>query len=340
MKILVANSNPIERRKVVAAITTTGNDVLEAHDFVGARNHFVSSLPEVVFVEWSLLQPICELIASAARAPYVIVSQAHWTSKDITAAYARGAHDFIKLPAFEAEVIGRVDGFKRMQAWFRAGSAGRRDFASAFDLGQVRAWRELEALLADEIGVLVGGSLRRAHVDRYEVVHAGAIALVLATEQLEVRLSIGADRAACAVLAERLLGGDQSNDALADALREMSNTAGGALKRAALADGLNFTLGLPNNDDLFSDPEAKLRWTSEDESGLCLAFAAKVVITAPKLLPASNLREGMVIVRDLKNAAGLLLASAGTLLTRSAAERLGSLAGGGALVEIANTMTL
>lgn len=340
MKVLVVSANPIDRRKLIALLAAAGYETQEAPDLAAARKVCGCGFPDVVLVDWALSESVCQLVATAPLPPYVIVSQAQWSSKDIKAAYARGAHDFVKLPAHDAEVIGRIDGFTRMQAWLRTGFVGRGALTSSFDLTQVRAWRDLEALLSDEIGALLGAPLRHTQVERYDVVLAGEIPLVLAADQVEVRLSIGADTSTCAALADKLLGGDVSEEAMMDALRELANTAGGALKRAALADGVTFTLGLPSNGGLFSDPAVKHRWYSRDELGLCLAFAAKVTVTAPKVLPASSLREGMVLVRDLKNPGGLLLASAGTLLTRSAAERLGSLAGASTLVEISDTTVM
>ena len=334
MKVLVAIASSTERKRLGSLLATQAHDVHEAADLAGV--HKVASCDDldVVLVDWAMCQGTCEAVTTATQPPFVIVVQPQWTSKDIASAYATGAHDFLRVSAYDAEVLGRVNGFKRMQSWLRA---GRRDCPADFDLSQVPAWRGLEALLTEEIGALIGTPLRRSQKEGYAVAHASQIPLVLATEHVEVRLSIGADAAACAVLADKLLGGDTSAAAIADALREMANTIGGALKRAAFADGTCFTLGLPSDGSLFSDPAAKLRWHAETEEGLCLAFAAKVIMTAPRRLPVSGLREGMVLVRDLKNAAGVLLASAGTLLTRSAAERLGSLAGANVVIEVSGT---
>jgi hypothetical protein len=199
----------------------------------------------------------------------------------------------------------------------------------------VRAWREIEAIIARDLGDLFCVPLAAEAFGSYTVARTSQISLILSSDQIEVRLGIGADTAACAAIAQSLLSGDQRPEALSDALRELANTAGGALKRAAMSDDVQFTLGLPTDADLFAAANARtLRWLVRGPDGLCLAIAATIASAVPSVVPAGSLREGMVIARDVMNSAGLLLASAGTYLTRISAERLAKLAGPATLVDV------
>ncbi|HEY4056534.1 MAG TPA: hypothetical protein VGM39_07985 [Kofleriaceae bacterium] len=84
------------------------------------------------------------------------------------------------------------------------------------------------------------------------IVATGAIPLTLVAERLIVRVGLGVDAATRTRIQTDLLGNDASAPALADAMREMANIAGGAIRRSAFESGLTFTRGLPSNETLFA----------------------------------------------------------------------------------------
>ena len=67
-----------------------------------------------------------------------------------------------------------------------------------------------------------------------------------------------------------------------------------------------------------------------------LSFTASIISRQNQRVTAHTLREGMVLARDLKNEAGVLLIPAGTRLTSSTVDRLTKLLGATFLVEVAN----
>ncbi|HEY4180339.1 MAG TPA: response regulator [Kofleriaceae bacterium] len=330
MKVAVISTDAILRKRMAGAIADAGFKTLTASDLAGFTAILISAAPDVIVVDWRLTEAVMQKLRSAPRQSYVIATQAQWSAEDITAAYARGVHDFVKHSATNAELIGRVTGYRRMEAWARATTASSNDLTSV-DLSRIRAWRELAAIVGTDLGEMFGLSFAPTSVDSYNVAFASKIALTLATDRVEVQLAIGIDSAAAVHIGQTLIG-DTSTEALADALREMANTAGGAMKRAALLEGLTFTLGLPENDGQFSSHETRHHMRTPD--GLSIVVATTVRSIAPKTISAEALREGMVIARDLKNTGGILLAAAGTYLTSSTAERLSRIAGPSRLVEI------
>lgn len=336
MKLLLANTNPIERKRLAAALTAAGYQLTEAAS-AGIANRLVEEhLFEVAVVESHLAGALAPRLRSRGR-PYLVLTAGAWAPADIAAAFALGADDLLKTPAPKEEIVGRAEGLRRVRARLSEMQAQSSDFAAAFALMQTRTWRYMDELVARELGAQLGAQLApvEAPPAGYAAARASELSLVLPAENLEVRLAVGASADACDEIARRALGGDTRAEALDDALRALANTAASALQRAGCAEGLAFTLGAPGDGDLLAGATAQTRrWLARASSGLTLAFAASIASIAPRAVPAGALSEGMVIARDVTNSAGLLLASAGTYLTRSAAERLANLAGPHTLVEV------
>lgn len=337
MKLLLANTNPIERKRLAAALGPAGYQLTEAAS-ASIANKLVEDQPfDGALVEWPLASSIVPRLRSRGRA-YIVLTAAAWTPPDIASAYALGADDLLKTPAPREEIVGRTDGVKRVHARLTEMQAQTSDFSTAFEVMQARTWRLMDEIIAGELGEQLGVALAPVIAPpdaAYATARASEISLVLPAESLEIRIAVGADAAACDAIAQLVLGGDTRAESLGDALRELANTAGGVLRRTGEAEGLSFTIGLPCDGDLLAGTTAqKRRWLAQAPSGLTLAFAASIASIAPRAIPAGALCEGMIIARDVTSPAGLLIASAGTYLTRSAAERLARLAGQQTLVEV------
>ena len=154
---------------------------------------------------------------------------------------------------------------------------------------------------------------------------------------MEARVSIVADDAALSWLGNCLLGDSNASQELrVDALRELANTAGGALKRAALPEQAVLTAGLPTLEDVSAwDVPDALRWTVSvgEEAAFCVQ--GRIARLQQGSVPASGLREGMVVVKDIRGPSGTLLLAAGTRLTLSSAERVRKILGPSFCVEVA-----
>jgi hypothetical protein len=214
------------------------------------------------------------------------------------------------------------------------------DFSAAPDVSGLRAWENLGALVAEDLGQLAGHPF--AVSDGWPArftsdVQSATIPMSLAGDQLEVRVSIAVDSNALSWLRQSLLGDAAANDeATDDALRELANTAGGAVKRAALCENITLTTGLPTNDRAASFPSASRCWTlTLDGADTCIAVVGEIRKRENQRVAASELSEGMVLAHDVRNEGGILLVPAGSRLSSTTAVKLAQMLGPRFFLEVA-----
>jgi CheY-like chemotaxis protein len=342
MKVLVATGDVAVRRKIAQWLAAASHTVIEAGDASTARSAAERG-PEVVVVDWALpggggASTIKHLRAHDGRRHYVIAIAARPQPWDITAFFAAGADDFTSLTAPKEEIVARVEGLSRIRSWI--GSQAREfELDAAFNLDRVRIWRELDAIVDAEVGEMLGAPLRHDPAACAAVQCAGTVPLSLTTEHLELRFSVGIAADASGRFAHEVLGGEAGRDAINDAIREIANVAGGAIKRAALGDGIAMTIGIPTNENVFDQPGVR-SWTAATPSGLQLAFGAIALTMQARSVRRSELREGMVLAGDVRNAGGMLLVAAGSRLTTATVDRLARFLDSSAPVEISDVMPL
>lgn len=191
-------------------------------------------------------------------------------------------------------------------------------------IGRVRVFQELEDIVTAELAALLGRPLRRITGERNPIVHSSVVPLTLVSDHLAVNLGLGVDAVARDKLRELLLGGDENCEAMLDALREMANTAGGAVCRVALDQGAMFTLGLPSNDDVFRAGRGKRReWAITDDDGLYLTCVAMLSENRTTRVAPSELRVGMALVSDAVHPiTGRTVALANCALTQTAIDAI------------------
>ena len=120
-----------------------------------------------------------------------------------------------------------------------------------------------------------------------------------------------------------------------DALRELANTAGGALKRAALTESVALTTGLPVDDNAARFPGKHICWSLTLQDGGCFAVVGEILARGNERISAAKLAEGMVIAHDVRNESGILLVPAGARLTSTSALRLAAMLGPRFFLEVA-----
>ena len=122
------------------------------------------------------------------------------------------------------------------------GASGR------IDVTRLAMWKKLGAIMADEFAQLLGETVAPtagwpASLGRDQP--GATILMSLARDEVEVLVSVAADASALAWLGRTLLSESAPSDAaLKDVLRELASTAGGAVKRVALAENVTLTTGL------------------------------------------------------------------------------------------------
>lgn len=256
-------------------------------------------------------------------------------SSEITAVYAAGVDDFMRAPISKEELLGRLQALRR-RAHSEAGEA--RDWSDGVDLTRLDAWSQLGALVAEDIAQL-SGPIDVTEVPELEgQLRLGAITLSLASDETEMRVSVGVEAAAAKALGALLLGDEAAPPAaIDDMLRELANTAGGAVKRAALLEHVTTTTGLPVNETRTITADAGRRcWLAAIRgTTVRMGFIGEVSKRANQRVSAAELREGMVLARDIHNHHGVLVMASGTRLTATSASRVASLLGDRFVVEVA-----
>ena len=327
MKVLIASSDATLRRRFANWLVSAHHTAVEA-EATSSACAALDGKPDVVIVDW--------LLAGGGGAPfikqlrgldprqhhYVIAVCMRPQPTDITAFVAAGADDFASATASREEVIARVEALTRIRGWSAKLTQVRAiAFGETLDLDGLRVWREIDSIVSTEVGEMLGATLRTEPRSDGPIQWCGSVPLTLSADHVELQLGVGIAADASDRFARDVLGTAAGEAAIGDALREIANVAGGAIKRAALGDGVAMTIGLPTGDDVFAVASAR-RWAVTTPSGLRLTFAVATTPSHVRLVRRCELREGMVLASDIHNAGGVLLVAAGTCLTSTTVERL------------------
>lgn len=342
MEFLVADIDGAEARRVAEALKARHHKVNILTDPAQLAASVAIRVPDVVVAEASFLSGRHGVSPAALRAMrpddyvYVIAIASRFDGPQVDGLYRAGVDDLLRRGSSREEIIGRGEAPARVRTWSTRLGALSCDFTAQYDLDRLKAWRELEALAAGEFGELLSCDL--VSVDTATLgplVYTAEIVVSFPGERFEIRFAVGVDALSSSALALQLFGGPVGTDVMEDAVREMANTLAGAFKRTALAEGALFTVGLPVNRAPFSPAASGQRsWVLESRDGNRIAIMALRVAQDPKRVYARDLRQGMVLVQDVRNAAGLTLLTAGTALTERTVERLIALVGPTTLLEI------
>jgi len=345
MRVVLIDENRAERDAIARALQAAKQRVEAVADAkTGLAAMAREPVQVVIFVG---LSAAAADVARKLRAcqgathPYFIAILEKVMPGEIALLCAAGADDFMRKPPALEELIARVEAPYRIRSYAAALlSSSAYDWSSAIDLHRMRAFIDTATIVANDLNQIVGelavaeGSPKNP---RASALHCATIPMSLAADGLELRISVVADGSALCAIAKHVMGEESLDEAgQRDLLREMANTAGGALKRAYAVEQITLTTGIPVDDAAPLPGEATRWWVGRaKDAGATLAFACELRETKNERVPASGLREGMVITSDLRNDCGGLLVAAGTRLTATSAERVGRALGETFLVEVA-----
>ncbi len=260
---------------------------------------------------------------------YVVALLEPQPTSEVHRALQAGADDFIRKPFCDEDLLARVEAPCRIATWTSV-ARNVHDWSTLVELTETSLWRLPGQVVIAALSELVRTEIEESSSRPQPPGYAASIPLT--ASNAEVRLGLVLEGDAARAIALKLLGDSApSNETLDDLTREAANTIAGAVKRAAHDEGIALTLGLPSSVHfgavLSNEPSSKRRdvFCRMGCAGLSVTLA--LVDAAPKWVAASSLSEGMVLAHDLHTSNGLLLASAGTRLTRTTADRLARLLG-------------
>jgi len=346
VRVVILNERRSEREAIVRALPPDVYRVEASADEKSGLEVIANRAPEIIVFSVPQegggdLTRRLRGADSTGHAYLLAIFDGSATAKEIASVIACGAHDFILRPNLERDLLERVRAPARLIRWAKAVvQPAAFDFSHATELSELKAWKNLHQLVCEDLAGLTGESLsaQTGFPARFEgECRSATIALSLATERVELSLSLVFDGPALAWLRQNLLGDTEAPDeAVDDALRELANTAGGAVKRVAMAENVTLTTGLPRNGEVGVRPTGSAAFSLNlGNGGPNIALVADIHALENRRVAASELTEGMIVAHDVKNAAGMLLVPAGSRLTLTSAARLAKALGSRFFLEVA-----
>lgn len=329
MRILLFDDRRIERDAALHALTKASFTVRSVETVDELKARASGSDYDVLLVGWNPRLPalgmraICE---HASNRPVVAIIDG---ASDISAAVASGVVEVVRRPILNEELIHRLHTIHRAASMV----------APAFDVRSLPTWSGAMTAVTRELGELIGietAAFVPSDGPIPPALRSGTIAMSLIERSVDIRASIVVDAEAERWLLAKLLpGAALTAEVVEDALREVANAAGAALKRTLKADA-NLTAGLPTNEPpLARTSQEAYEWRRiegvQGFAGVLLQSARK----ARAQVKAAQLVEGMIIAADIRNDSGALLVAAGTRLTSTTVERVRSILGAAFTVEVA-----
>lgn len=347
MNVVVLNDKRPERESIVRVLQQASCTVEAFGDTRAAMDRISRAAPQVLVLSWpnargaDLLRTLRGADGSGQMYILAIVDPLPGGC-EIAPPLAAGVHDFIRRPLVERELVSRVQAPGRLIQWAKSVTKPEAfDLARAIDITRLTMWKTMGEVVAADLAEMVGnnGPVRPGWPKAFVRDLRGAtIPMSLPSDQIQVRVSIVADRPVLQSLGAVLLGDANAEEAaMNDVLRELANTAGGAVKRAAIPEGISLTTGIPLNEAMLPTLNDRTQsWMMPIDTGKsCLAIVGELRSHENQRVAASELCEGMVLVHDLRSEDGTLLVRAGSRLTSTTAARLAQMLGPRFRVEVA-----
>jgi CheY-like chemotaxis protein len=191
------------------------------------------------------------------------------------------------------------------------------------------AWKAAPEKLREVCGQFLGQAATNASIGfdaAPPIEKAAAIPLMSGAHGVQIRIGVGADSKSALMLASKLFGPD-AKDLVDDMLGEVGNVLMGAMKTHFAAENLPFTGGLPvalppRELTLPTTAFTHRHLFALDIGGARLTLHLGMQSKASSSLVVSDLREGMIIARDIVNDRGLLLLKGGTRLSTTMVNKL------------------
>jgi CheY-like chemotaxis protein len=336
MRAVIVIEDATDRDTVARTLQRAGISVVAVGDRAAALAAVARDAPQTVVFSWTIGADFARVVRAtdtSGKAYLLALLDPAGARQGIQPALAAGVHDVLIRPFAAAELLARL------QKSSRVGSGAR------VDLRRLAIWQRLGSLVAANLSEMTGEVVNATPgwpSDLGQPLRCATVPMSLAREGAELMVSVVADPAAGAWLGGALLGDAAAGDAaMNDVLRELASNAGGALKRAALHERITMTIGLPVNVASVrssGDNTTAFGLVASGRENATLAVVAEIERRESRQVRALELREGMVVVHDIRSTRGALLVTAGSRLTRTTAERLRELLGAAFMVEIASTI--
>ncbi len=310
MRTLVVVGNPVKKERIRRTLQAQGHQVVMATP--KDLGEALLPAPELAIVEVSKAHDlVSEVRAANARVP--IIALGTRDASLVTRALESGATDFL-WGDWPPEILMARIGIALTLA---AGGGG----AEADPLEGLIAWNDAPRLLSQEIGAMFGLFLQDSEATGSVPDRGAQLTVTSAEAGLSLMITVAMTVDGLEGLGNLVFGELQSDEVMADCLREIANCLGGGFKRLAMAEGSSFTLGLPRDCDGMDVLTADKSWVASADGVEFIVGIQRAGSDAVKVR-ASALTAGMVLKRDVQTASGVLLVGAGMALTETTIDRL------------------
>ncbi len=350
MHVLIIDGDKRSRELGARFLSEAQHEVETASDASAARTLLSKRVPEVILLDMyaagGRLHEFIKWIRAldSPHRPYLMLTLSKpGFPSELATALERGGDDFLRKPWLKGEMLFRVDTLTRFAA-FQDGADKLLEWDHDGDITQLQCWKTLENVLAQDLSEILCSTLitRPFQEGLQHSTYAAEIPMTLTQNQAQVQIGIGLDKQSAAHIAQTLFEmPDPPAEVVQDLLREFANTAGGAFKRCAeKSDQLDITTGLPCDVQPKSFQssdcvEHKHFMLTDEADALHVFIEVELRSKGLHTVKIADLKEGMVLSKDLLNASGMLLVRSGTRLTSSNVERLARLVPDHMLVEVA-----
>ena len=270
MRILVVHEQKAAREEVTKVLQQKDHTVEPCSDAKGALAAFARERAHVVIL--SAPGPIAAdfakklRLAQGAEYAYLVVLLDRTMPGEVSALVAAGVDDFLRRPLSQEELVVRVEAplrLRRIAPILLRSTAF--DFMDATPFTARRSYVDAGTIIASALSEMLGvlTLAEKKTLGSPAGVRFGALLpMNLPSEGLEIRVTIVADAQAIPSITTALFGAPNGIEdaALRDTMRELANTAGGALKRSLVEEDLVIAMGLPVDCTKLAPMGPSTRW--------------------------------------------------------------------------------
>ena len=361
MQVLLIDNDKRPRELAARFLSEAGHEVEMVGDIHAAMRLLERRQPDTILLDLScpggkILDFLSWLrgIESVKR-PYVIMTLSRsGFPPELKSALSHGGDDFVRKPWVAEELLFRVETLTRQvvhasasQACASGPARGAQerhlDLNSGEDLTSLSCWTTADRIMASDLSEMLGINLLIKPVQEglLHSSYAAQIPMTITQNKAQVQIGIGCQEEAATFLTTQLFGvSEPPHEMIQDLLREFANVVGGAFKRVAEQDHVFMTTGLPEDiqpGEFSSKKSVEQKHFELFDADQTVRIFIEIELRSKGLqkLLVGELREGMVLSRDLLNTNGMLLVRSGTRLTSSNVERLCRLVPDTTSVEVA-----
>ena len=326
LRALLWVPSAIERSRIVGWLTEAGHEVIPVANETELRIAFQKRPVDVALVavddgDDENLRLVRSL--ASAQGTFLLALIPFRAESSLGRFYDAGADGDLIVPCSPPLFASRLRAIERLKRRVE----GRLEPLDVAVRATARAAEQIQSAVSEMLGVVaeVEGAGRPA--PDAQIASAACVFLLSAAQGLEIRIAVGGDEASTRAIAAFAFGGEASDDLVIDLLKELANLLMGSLKASLTAAEIACSSGVPIAIAPHHLQQPPASYAHRDEYTVVVGGRRLVVQIAMRtklhrFVKPTELREGMVLARDLRNEQDLMLLPIGSRLSEHLLEKL------------------